>query len=327
MNTTLTDSEAPRGAVVITGASTGICRACAPSMDAPGFRVFAGVRKAEDGASLRRASSARLIPLFIDVTDEQSIIAAAEGVSREVGDAGLAGLINNAGVAIPCPLEYLPLEELRRQLEINLVGQLAVTQALLPLLRKARGRFVNVSSLAGKLTTAFNGAYSAAKHGIEVLSDALRMELAPWGIHVCVVQPGTIATLMPKKLLRDADAVLNNLPAEGRECYGPAFETYVQTLAEHAQNGSSPEVVSRAVVHALTARKPRTRYPAGAHAGRMMVLYRLLPDRLLDGVVLRFFRLPTFHLPNGRRCAADERRVEGAGRAEVRLAVPRALLA
>jgi NAD(P)-dependent dehydrogenase (short-subunit alcohol dehydrogenase family) len=181
---------------------------------------------------------------------------------------------------------------LRRQLEINLVGQLAVTQAFLPLLRKARGRIVNVSSLAGKLTTPFNGAYSAAKHGIEAFSDALRMELAPWGIHVSVVEPGTIATAMPKKLLRDAATVLSNLPAEGRERYGSDFETYVRTLAEHAQSGSQPEVVARAIVHALTAQTPRALYPAGAPARRMLMLYRLLPDRLLDRVILRFLGLP-----------------------------------
>ena len=151
---------------------------------------------------------------------------------------------------------------------------------------------MNISSLVGKLTTPFNGAYSAAKHGIEAFSDALRMEPAPWGIHVSVVEPGTIATAMPKKLLRDADAALAVLPAEGRERYGPAFETYVRTLADHAQSGSSPEVVSRAVVHALTSQKPRARHPAGAPAGRMLALYRLLPDRLLDRVILRFLGLP-----------------------------------
>jgi NAD(P)-dependent dehydrogenase (short-subunit alcohol dehydrogenase family) len=199
VSTTITDSGSPpRGAVVITGASTGIGRACTLLLDALGFQVFAGVRKAEDGESLRRATSARLTPVFIDVTDEQSIAAAAKSVSQEVGDAGLVELVNNAGIAIPGPLEYLTLEELRRQLEINLVGQFAVTQAFLPLLRKTRGRIVNVSSLAGKLTTPFNGAYSAAKHGMEAFSDSLRMELAPWGIHVSVVEPGTIATAMPK---------------------------------------------------------------------------------------------------------------------------------
>jgi NAD(P)-dependent dehydrogenase (short-subunit alcohol dehydrogenase family) len=266
VNTTLTDSGAPpRGAVVITGASSGIGRTCALSLDTLGFRVFAGVRKSSDGESLRRASSARLTSLFIDVTDEQSIAAAAEEVSREVGDAGLVGLVNNAGIAIPGPLEYLPLVELRRQLEINLVEQLAVTQAFLPLLRRARGRLVNVSSLAGKLSTPFNGAYGAAKHGMEALSDTLRMELAPWGIHVSVVEPGAIATHMPKKLLRDAQAVLGSLPSEGRERYGSAFETYVRVLAEPAQS-RLPEDHPRAYrpnsPHAVSCRRAR---PAPAY--------------------------------------------------------------
>lgn len=265
VDTPFTDRPASKGGVVITGASTGIGRACALSLDTLGFRVFAGVRRSGDGESLRQASSARLTPIFLDVTDEQSLATVAEIVSREVGDAGLVGLVNNAGVAVPGPLEYLPLVDLRRQLEINLVGQLAVTQAFLPLLCKARGRIVNISSLAGKMTTPFNGAYSAAKHGIEAFSDALRMELASWGIHVCVVEPGTIATSMPEKLLRDADAVLGALPPEGRERYGAAFETYVRSLTTHAQDGSPPEVVSRAIVHALTGRTPRTRGTLPAH--------------------------------------------------------------
>ena len=163
LDTPLTDYGAQRGGVVVTGASTGMGRACALSLDVLGFRVFASLRKSGDGESLRQAGSSRLTPIFLDVTDEQSIVTAAEKVSRGVGDAGLVGLVNNAGVAIPAPLEYLPLADLRRQLEINLVGQLAVTQAFLPLLRKARGRIVNVSSLAGRMTTPFNGAYSAAK--------------------------------------------------------------------------------------------------------------------------------------------------------------------
>ena len=123
---------------------------------------------------------------------------------------------------------------------------------------------------------------------MDAFSDALRMGLAPWGIQVSAVEPGTIATAMPRKLLRDADAVLSNLPPEGRERYGDAFETYVRTLGVHAQSGSPPKVVSRAVVHALTAKTPRTRYPAG----RMLALYRLLPDRLLNHVILRFLGLP-----------------------------------
>ncbi len=158
---------------------------------------------------------------------------------------------------------YLPLEELRRQLEINLVvGQLAATQTFLPLLRKARGRIVNVSSLAGKLTTPFNGAYSVAKHGIEAFSDTLRLELAPWSIHVSVVEPGTIATSMPERSscgMRTPSCVTCRRRDESS--YGEVFETYVRRLAEHAQSGSPPEAVSRVIVYAFTARTTRTRSP------------------------------------------------------------------
>jgi NAD(P)-dependent dehydrogenase (short-subunit alcohol dehydrogenase family) len=279
------------GTVVITGASTGIGRATALLLDSRGFEVFATVRSDRDAASLRRSGSGRIIPVHLDVTEQPSIDALAETVRHAVAGRGLQGLVNNAGVAIPGPLEYLPLEHLRRQLEINLVGQLAVTQALLPLLRAGRGRIVNISSLAGKLTTPFNGAYSAAKHGVEAISDALRMELAPWDIRVSVVEPGTIATAMPYKLRRDADTLLDSLPSEGVRRYGPAFGTYVHRLSSHARTGTPPDVVARAVLHALTAPTPRTRYPAGAPARRMMLLRRLLPDRVLDRRILRFFGL------------------------------------
>lgn len=292
--------------VVITGASTGIGRACALTLHDEGCHVFAGVRQDGDGESLREAASPRLVPIFLDVTDHRSIQAAAAAVADEVGEAGLSALVNNAGVAIPGPLEYLSLDELRRQLEINLVGQLAVIQAFLPLLRRARGRIVNVSSLAGKLTSPFNGAYSAAKHGLEAFSDALRMELRPWGIQVSVIEPGTIATEMPGKLLRDTDTVLEELPAQGRERYGLAFQGYARVLAGLARQGSPPQVVARAVVHALTAGLPRTRYPVGAHAGRLMMLYRFLPDRLLDRRILRLLQLP--HEPRRPAGPASHRR-------------------
>ncbi len=283
---------APARTVVVTGASTGIGRACALLLDSRGWTVFAGVRSDMDAQSLRRAASDRLTPIHLDVTDQRSIEQAALAV-RRIGDGGLQGLVNNAGIAIPAPLEYLELHELRRQLEINLIGQLAITQALLPSLRSGHGRIVNISSLAGKLTTPFNGAYSAAKHGMEAFTDALRLELRPWGIHVCAVEPGTIATEMPKKLSRDAATLLQSLPAEGRQRYGSAFQAYVHTLTEHAHNGSPPEVVARAVEHALTANRPKTRYPAGANAKKMMLLYRVLPDRILDRRILQFFQLPT----------------------------------
>ena len=175
------------GAVVVTGASSGIGRACALHLAALGLQVFAGVRRAEDGAALQAASSARLTPMLLDVADETSIRAATDTITAAVGEAGLAGLVNNAGIGVAGPLEFLPLAEFRTQLEVNVTGQLAVTQALLPLLRQGRGRIVNMGSIGGRIAAPFVGPYSASKFALEALTDALRMELRPWGLHVAIV--------------------------------------------------------------------------------------------------------------------------------------------
>ncbi len=190
-------------AVVITGASSGIGRACALALDNNGFRVFAGVRKDADGAALQAEASGPLTPVHIDVTEEESITAMVERVGAAVGSAGLAGLVNNAGTTLPGPVEYLPLSGFRRQLEVNLVGPLAVTQALLPLLRAGGGRVVNVTSAAGKAGVPLMAPYVAAKHGLEGLSDVLRLEFRQLGVHVSVIEPGFIATDMGGKLQRD----------------------------------------------------------------------------------------------------------------------------
>ncbi len=279
-------------AVLITGASSGIGRAAALALDAHGFQVFAGVRKQSDADALREAASARLTPLMLEVTDAASIAAAVEQVARVVGEAGLAGLVNNAGVTAAGPLEYLPLDDLRRLFEINVVGPLALIQAFLPLIRQAHGRIVNITSVGGKLAMPFNGAYSATKFGLEALSDSLRRELAPWGIHVCIVEPGLIATPMGDKLVRDTATSTQAWPSAARQRYAAAFQAFVQTMAEHSRAGSSPTIVAGAIVHALSAPRPRTRYPVGTNAGRMTTLARLLPDRLLDRILLSFFGLP-----------------------------------
>ncbi|MEK7693262.1 MAG: SDR family oxidoreductase, partial [Chloroflexota bacterium] len=189
-----TDGTGSTRSVVITGASTGIGEACALHLDALGWRVFAGVRKGADGEALQRKASARLIPVRIDVTDQASIASACDAVAQELGARGLDGLVNNAGIAVAAPLEFVPIDDLRRQLEINVIGQIAVTQAFLALIRTARGRIVNIGSVSGKLATPFTGPYSASKFAMEALTDALRIELRPWKIEVSIVEPGSIAT-------------------------------------------------------------------------------------------------------------------------------------
>jgi NAD(P)-dependent dehydrogenase (short-subunit alcohol dehydrogenase family) len=273
--------------VVITGSSTGIGRACALTLDRNGFRVFAGVRRAADGDALRAAASASLTPVHIDVTDAASIQAVAAEVQAEVGQAGLYGLVNNAGTTLPCPIEYLPLDGFRHQLEVNLVGPLAVTQALLPLLLRGRGRIVNVTSAAGKAGVPLMAAYVAAKHGLEGLSDVLRLELGPLGVQVAVIEPGFVSTAMRGKLEHDTAETIRALPDQGRRRYGGQLTAVAESISKHAARGSDPDVVAADVLHALTSAKPRTRYPSGAGAKRMLFMRRILPDRRFDRIVLR----------------------------------------
>ncbi|MFI5896228.1 SDR family NAD(P)-dependent oxidoreductase [Actinoplanes sp. NPDC051513] len=272
-------------AVVITGTSTGIGRASALALDEMGMHVYAGVRRPEDGDALRSSGSRRLTPVIIDVTDTASIRAARDLVAERVGDAGLTGLVNNAGTTVPCPAAYLPLDVFRRQLEINLTGHLAVIQAFLPLLRAAHGRIVNVSSVGGRVGAPLMACYAAAKHGLEGLSDSLRLELGPLGVHVAVIEPGFIASAMPGKLERDADAWLRQLPQEGRDTYGRQLAAIAAKVGKEATTGSPPDVVAGAVVHALTSSRPRVRYPVGAGAKRLLTLHRVLADRWMDRII------------------------------------------
>ena len=179
---------------LVTGASTGIGRATALRLDAAGWAVFAGVRREVDAERLRADASERLTPLVLDVTDAGQIEAAAEAIAAAAGGAGLDGLVNNAGVSLPSPLETMPIEDFRRQVEVNLTGQVAVTQAMLPAIREARGRIVFISSIGGLIAFPMTGAYHAAKFGIEAVGDVFRRELRGWGISVSIVEPGSIAT-------------------------------------------------------------------------------------------------------------------------------------
>ena len=212
-------SNGARGAVVVTGSSTGIGRACALHLDRLGFKVFAGVRKEADGERLRGEASERLEPLILDVTDSEHISRAAERVSEATGG-GLAGLVNNAGIGVGGPLELLPLSDFRRQIEVNLIGQVAVTQAFIPALRRARGRLVFISSIGGLIATPYMSPYHASKFGIEAVGDVVRQELRQFGVQVSIVEPGSIATPIWEKGGATAKAVRGNLSPEGQELYG-----------------------------------------------------------------------------------------------------------
>jgi NAD(P)-dependent dehydrogenase (short-subunit alcohol dehydrogenase family) len=272
-------------AIVITGASTGIGEACALALDGRGCRVFAGVRSEADAQRLRGRSSPRLTSLHLDVTDAATIAAAARRVDEAVGEAGLAGLVNNAGIVVAGPLELIPLDQLRRQFEVNVIGQVAVTQAFLPLLRRAAGRIVNMGSLNGRIAAPYLAPYAASKHALEAISDALRSELRAWGIEVSLIEPGSIATPIWDKSFAAADQLESETAAEGLALY-EADLAAVRKAGRRLADGALPvDRVVRAVVHALFARRPKTRYPVGLQTFLLFRAVKWVPDRLWDRFV------------------------------------------
>lgn len=279
-------------AVVITGTSTGIGASCALRLDRLGFTVFAGVRKPEDGAVLQRSSSDRLMPILLDVTDLPSIQRSLAIVSERCGTSGLYGLVNNAGIAVPAPLEAIPLPDFRRQLDVNVIGQLAVTQAFLPLIRQARGRIVNMGSIAGRSTIPMMGAYSASKFALEAITDALRLEVQQWGIQVSIIEPGAITTPIWAKSADDAKGREAGMGAELKQLYEPTVVAVKKVVDEAAKRAIPADVVAKAVEQALTAPVPKTRYLVGTDAKIRAFIGQILPDRIMDRLLRAVLKLP-----------------------------------
>jgi NAD(P)-dependent dehydrogenase (short-subunit alcohol dehydrogenase family) len=271
---------------LVTGASTGIGRATALRLDAAGWRVFAGVRREADAASLREAGSERLAPATLDIADAGQIADAAEKLSRELGDAGLDGLVNNAGIGVPGPLETLPMEDFRRQVEVNLIGHIAVTKAMLPAIRRAPGRIVFISSIGGRIAFPLNGAYHVAKFGIEAAGDVFRQELRTAGISVSIVEPGSTKTPIWERSDREIDALLERAPETGA-LYGPQVAAIRKLSRSIGERGISPERVADRIEHALSARRPRSRYLVGLDAKLQARAKVLTPARAWDRIVGR----------------------------------------
>lgn len=283
-------TENRRDTVVVTGASTGIGRACALHLAARGFDVFAGVRREADGERLREAAglNGSLTPLRLDVTDGESVRQAGATVDEHTGARGLAGLVNNAGVGTGGPLEFIPLDDVRRQFEVNLFGQIAVTQAMLHALRTRRGRIVNMGSAGGHTPPPFAAPYAASKAALRATSESLRRELRPWGIWVATVQPGAIATPIWDKGAATAQEVRTRLPEGTDALYGDVLDSAGAMTEKLAAAGLPPEKVAHVVERALTARRPRRDYIVGRDARLQIGLDRLLPTRTFDGLVRRF---------------------------------------
>jgi NAD(P)-dependent dehydrogenase (short-subunit alcohol dehydrogenase family) len=282
--------EANRGAVLVTGASTGIGRACTEHLDGLGFTVFAGVRKEADADSIRGSRSGGTKPLMLDVTQPESIAAAMRSV-EEAAPAGLAGLVNNAGISVGGPLEFVAVEEWRRQLEVNLIGQVAMIQAALPALRSSRGRIVNMTSIGGRLASPFLGPYNASKFALEAVTDALRVELRQFGIEVAAVEPGAVVTPIWEKGRATAEQAIASMPPEAMLLYSAGMAAISTFIDQGERSGVQPLEVARAVEHALTAKRPKTRYVVGRDAKIRLALTRLLPTRAMDSLVARTMKL------------------------------------
>lgn len=282
----ITAMNAISQAVLVTGSGKGIGQAVTHRLSELGMQVYAGVRNDADAARWRSHTGGRVHPLMLDVEDEASIRTAAQELQAKLGSQRLIGLVNNAGIAVAGPLEFLPPRELRRQFEINVVGQIAVTQAVLPLLRVARGRIVNIGSIAGRSAMPLTGAYAASKFALEAVTDCLRVELMPAGIEVSIIEPGVIATPIWATSLKRADELMQEMPKAAFEIYGRIINAARERAARAETEGLPPRVVADAVVHALTARRPHTRYLVGRDA-KMRALFQRLPDRMRDRIIAR----------------------------------------
>jgi NAD(P)-dependent dehydrogenase (short-subunit alcohol dehydrogenase family) len=274
--------------VLITGSSTGIGEACALRLASKGWHVFAGVRREEDGerlaATAKATANATLEPLILDVTDEPGV----EKALGEVGDR-LTAVVNNAGVAVGGPIEYLPLDEWRRQFEVNVIGQLAVTRAALPFIRAAGpgGRVVFIGSIGGRISTPLLGPYDASKFALEAIAESLRHELRPAGIKVALIEPGAVATPIWDKGRRTADEIEAALPPEAASRYRWAVEAIRNGIDMQERNGVPADKVAQVVERALTSSRPRARYLVGRDAVVMATVARLLPDSARDLLVRR----------------------------------------
>ncbi len=285
--------EATCRSVLVTGASSGIGNATVLLLAQKGWRVFAAVRKEADANAINALGLKSIETVLLDVSDRRSIERAAIEIKARLKTRGLDGLFNNAGIGTLSPVETLSSEDLRRVFEVNLFGQVDVIQAFLPLVRQARGRIINTGSVGDHLTPPFAGALASSKVAFASMTAALRLELRPQGIHVCLIEPGSVNTAAVGKTLGGVEKTVSDWPPDIKVLYADALRHMADTFAKSERGGSPPEAVAQVVERALTARNPATRYPAGKDSRKLAILAWLLPEKLLDLAILRKFGLST----------------------------------
>jgi NAD(P)-dependent dehydrogenase (short-subunit alcohol dehydrogenase family) len=271
--------------VVVTGVSSGIGRAIALDLITAGYTVFGSVRRIEDASGLVEQGKGQFIPLLFDVTDDAGIARAVTEVKQQVGSAGLAGLVNNAGINVSGPFLHQPAEQFRQIIEINFLGLVAVTRAFLPLLgaeghvpRAQPGRIINIGSVQGIFAVPFMSAYASSKHAIEGFAQALRREMIPYGISVSTIEPNFTKSDIFAKAATDSA----KYRYEGTR-YEEALVPFNAGLASEEAKAKPASSVTRKVLRALESPRPRPRYPLDPvwHIGR------LLPDRMFDSLILK----------------------------------------
>ena len=298
--------------VLITGASSGIGRASVLQMSAAGWQVFATLRKPQEIEKLRAEAIAGVIPVLLDVEDRPSIKTAAEQITAQVAPSGLDGLVNVAGIGMVRPLEYATERDMQKIFDVNVFGQIAVIQAFLPLLRRNRGRIVNISSVGAHIAIPFGGLLNASKSAFGILSDTLRLELHPFGIRVITLEPGSIATPAVEKTLGNVEGVIAELPEQGCAEYGGMLRNLTRIGYQREMNGSPPAEVARAIYEALTKPQPRIRYHVGKDAKLLTFLPRILPDWLLDAMRYRKLGLTSQSGPPKTKSQATDGPVDRA---------------
>ena len=283
--TTSTEIASPRAELVlVTGASTGIGAATARELAHRGFHVLAGVRREVDADALR---SDRIEPRILDITNPAHIAALAQRIADDPAGRPLRALVNNAGIAVNAPVETLPMEEWRRQFDVNLFGHIAMTQAMLPALIDSSGTVVNISSVGGKIAMATYGAYAGSKFAMEAVSDSLRREVAEHGVKVIVVEPGGVITEMSGRGIATAHQLAGEMAPAQHERYDALVDAIVAQADSFTRRGLSAAKAAQVIAGAITAKKPRARYTVGRDAAVLTRLARVLPDRLLDRVLYR----------------------------------------
>jgi NAD(P)-dependent dehydrogenase (short-subunit alcohol dehydrogenase family) len=273
--------------VVVTGASTGIGAATARGLAHRGLHVLAGVRRDRDADAIRAPG---VEPVIIDVTDPDHIQALVARVRDDPQRRMLRALVNNAAIQANVPIEVFPIDEWRRMFEVNLFGQVAVTQALLPALFRSKGRVVNISSVGGRVAMPTYGPYAGTKFALEAVSDSLRRELAPSGVRVVVVEPGAVRTEMLGRAIATAGELVSAMTPEQRGRYSGLVHAVNAQASSSTESGLPADAAASVIARAVTARRPRTRYTVGRDAALITRMVRFLPDRGLDRVLAAALR-------------------------------------